>query len=472
MDGNRNHKLRNYLLVVVSLLIIIRLLFVGMLPLLDKTESRYAEIARLMSDSGEWVVLQIEYGIPFWAKPPLSTWLSAVSFKVFGVSEWASRLPSFLTQLLLLVWLGAMSGVKKRSVLIPAFVLLSTPEFLIHTGVVSTDTSLAACIALAMIAFWKAMQEETRNYWKYLFFVGLGLGLLAKGPIVLILTLPPIFVWLVWHRVSLKTVLAKSGWQLGIPLMFIISLPWYILAERRSPGFLDYFIAGEHFRRFFDTSWKGDLYGSIHVQPRGMIWLFLLLFAFPWIQVVLFQLWKKRKTIFGDKRTSFLIFWLFWTPLFFSMSTSILHTYTLPVMVPMALLIVHWWDELRSKRIIWITSAIFPVLLIFGSIAYLSAPQTAYYLNTDKYLLEQTANTEIPMVYWKQPSYSGQFYTGAPLQIAKTPKILNQWVEQYQKVYVRVSSRDVPHFLSFQKYEFVAVDSTIKAKLFLIDISE
>ena len=62
----------------LGLLIFIRAFFNGALPLMDKTEARYGEIARLMAETGEWVVLQIDYGIPFWAKPPLSTWASAL----------------------------------------------------------------------------------------------------------------------------------------------------------------------------------------------------------------------------------------------------------------------------------------------------------------------------------------------------------------------------------------------------------
>ena len=73
-----------------------RLATLGAYPLLDPTESRYAEIARKMLETGDWLVPQVDYGVPFWGKPPLSTWLSAVAMAVFGVNEFAARLPSFL----------------------------------------------------------------------------------------------------------------------------------------------------------------------------------------------------------------------------------------------------------------------------------------------------------------------------------------------------------------------------------------
>ena len=82
----------------------VRLATLGAYPLMDPTESRYAEIARKMLETGNWLMPQFDYGVPFWGKPPLSTWLSAAAMAVFGVNEFAARLPS----LLLLAGCGAL----------------------------------------------------------------------------------------------------------------------------------------------------------------------------------------------------------------------------------------------------------------------------------------------------------------------------------------------------------------------------
>ena len=97
-----------YLFISVLVIVIFRLILTAVIPLLDKTESRYGEIARIMHETKNWVVLQIDYGIPFWAKPPMSTWLSALSFETFGVSEMAVRFPSYLLALVLLLILGKL----------------------------------------------------------------------------------------------------------------------------------------------------------------------------------------------------------------------------------------------------------------------------------------------------------------------------------------------------------------------------
>ena len=85
----------------------------GGYPLFDNTESRYAEIARKMVETHIWVMPQYHYGVPFWAKPPLSTWSSAVTMEIFGINEFAVRLSSFIFSLGIF-WLVYISGDEKR----------------------------------------------------------------------------------------------------------------------------------------------------------------------------------------------------------------------------------------------------------------------------------------------------------------------------------------------------------------------
>jgi 4-amino-4-deoxy-L-arabinose transferase-like glycosyltransferase len=319
------------------------------------------------------------------------------------------------------------------------------PEFLIHTGVVSTDTALNFCVVIIMLSFWKAMENENKSFWNYLFFIGIGLGFLAKGPLILVLTGPPILAWIIIQKIKLKTVFTKLPWLVGIVLVLIIAVPWYIIAEERSPGFLDYFIVGEHFKRFLEPGWKGDLYGSGHSQPKGMIWVFLFIFTFPWFQIVLIKLWKNKKTILNNKWISYLVFWLIWTPLFFTMSTNILHTYILPVTIPIALLAVYYWDSYTNKKVILGLGSIFPILAIVAFIGISFTNRVDYYANSDKYLLQHqlvnSKNKTIPIFYWKKKSYSGQFYSKGKAKDVKNEKELDSVTSIYPEIYFLITNK-------------------------------
>ncbi len=462
-----------YLFISVMVLVLFRFILTRAIPLLDKTEARYAEIARLMYETKDWVVLQIDYGIPFWAKPPLSTWLSALSFEVFGVNEIAARLPSFIMGIGIIILVGNVVKKSGTSFYLSGFILLTMPEFLIHTGVVSTDSALGFSIILIMLSFWKAMSSDKRSFWNYLFFIAIGLGLLAKGPIVLILTTPPIFTWCLLRKGRFKEVFLKLPWALGILITCLIAIPWYVLVEQRSPGFIDYFIVGEHIKRFIEPGWHGDLYGGPKSQALGMIWVFLLIFTFPWIQVVLYLIWKERQTIFKNKWVSYLVLWLFWTPLFFTFSKNILHTYIVPVTVPIALLMVYWWKDYQKKTLLLSISSIFPLLAIIAFFGFFLNGTLDKYADSDKYLLyDQSIHTtekKIPIYYWKQKSYSGQFYSAGRAKIIQTPKALDSVMQLHNKLFFVVLNKNKEEISGVFNERLTFLESNYKTSIFLYE---
>jgi 4-amino-4-deoxy-L-arabinose transferase-like glycosyltransferase len=286
-----------------------------------------------------------------------------------------------------------------------------------------------------MLSFWKSIQKEASTAWGYLFFSGLGLGLLAKGPIIGVLTLPPILIWCLIQN-NLISSLKKAPWVLGSFLIILIALPWYFLAEAASPGFLDYFIIGEHFNRYFNSGWVGDKYGFAKQQPFGIIWGFLLIFCLPWSLIFIQTLWGNFKKLKTDSWALFLLTWIVWTPFFFTTSKSLIHPYILPVTIPMALWIHHYWFEIKARIIFLKIGVTIPLILLVIYLSGFANPLLEN--NTDKYLVSDAKNKTIYTLDSK--SYSSQFYTKGNIKKVNS-LILDKLIIQPQDFYIIINHK-------------------------------
>ncbi len=345
---------RRALLLLLLAVVALRLATLGAYPLLDPTESRYAEIARKMLETGAWLVPQVDYGVPFWGKPPLSTWMSAATMAMFGVNEFAARLPSFV----LLAGCGALAyrlaalraGADAALWTLAAFA--TTGLVFISAGAVMTDPALAFATTLSMVGFWVALHggESARRAAGFAFFIGLAAGLLAKGPIAVVLTLLPVGAWTLWTR-QWRLVWTRMPWVAGTLLTIALAVPWYWAAERASPGFLDYFLVGEHWKRFVEPGWQGDLYGQAHARPRGTIWVWWFAAALPWSPMAIGWLVRTvarrgddARRLVRDPWCAYLLLWTVAPMLFFTVSGNVLPTYVLPGMPAFALLLCEFWQ--------------------------------------------------------------------------------------------------------------------------------
>jgi 4-amino-4-deoxy-L-arabinose transferase-like glycosyltransferase len=419
---------------VFGVILLIRLVTLGLYPLMDTTESRYAKIALEMVVTNNWITPQLEPGVPFWGKPPLSTWATAIAFKIFGVSEFSARLSSFLFALLTLWLVYFLANFLKGGMfaLRCLVILASTWPFFIFAGGVMTDPAFSVTVTLAMVSFILAMHHrkdgEPSLIWGYLFFVGAGLSVLAKGPAGLILIGFPIVVWVVWTK-KIKDLFRSLPWIGGIGILLLVILPWYVMAEIKTPGFIDYFIVGENFKRFFVHGWKGDLYGRMHSQPLGMIWLFIIGGSVPWLSIWIGSLIKTATRnhvvalITQDSRILFLILWFMSLPVFFTVSKHILITYMLPVMPAFAILTAYYIEMYRSTenrlslpwfvrlRTIVSFALYMPVIFFFLVLFYSPAiGQAKSHKAVATYFkaLDKDANSKL--IYLDKRPYSADFY--------------------------------------------------------------
>ncbi|MDP8244382.1 MAG: glycosyltransferase family 39 protein [Candidatus Hinthialibacter antarcticus] len=348
--------------IVVSIfcfLIIARLYLIIDLPLFHPSEGRYAEVSRNMVSENDWVTPQIEVGTPFWGKPPLLFWLNAMSISVFGATIFSTRLPSFLLCVLAVLLTFKLGELLKGRLfgVYCSIVLSTTALFFMMSGAVLTDIPLVFSITFSLVSFAFAMQSQAkglRNVWAYCFFAGIGLSVLSKGLIGIVFIILPVFVGVVLSS-EWRNAIKRFPLVTGFLLTSLIAVPWHVMAEFRTPGFLDYYFVGEHFKRFFVAGWEGDLYGSGHKRARGTILVYALIDTMPWSILFIAALaWLRMKgmkffQVFNDIWSWYLLAW-FITPLvFFCFARNIVFTYALPSLPPFAILAV-WVFHLVLRK--------------------------------------------------------------------------------------------------------------------------
>ena len=416
---------RKWLLGLLLLALAVRVATLGAYPLMDNTEARYAEIARKIVETGEWVTPQFKYGVAFWSKPPLSMWMTAVSYLAFGISEFSARLAA-LVACLPVAWMTYRLAAVRNGTdegLRATVVLVTTPLFFVCAGAVMTDPALVFGTALSMAGFWFAMtlRGVAARAWGYAFFVGLAVGLLAKGPVAAVLTFAPVGLWALWKG-TIRNVWQRLPWISGLLLTIALSAPWYVLAEQRTPGFLDYFMIGEHWKRYTESGWKGDMFGTAHKQTRGIIWPMALLFTLPWSALWLIQFKSLRIAAArrgpapsDDGWVAYLWLWMITPLVFFTFAGNILFTYFLPGLPAFALLVARRWSELdfpsrreTMMRYSGLDTPLVIALLVLFVLPSL-APVHSHRALVAEYHAQRTSDRE-QLLYLHEVPQSAEFY--------------------------------------------------------------
>ena len=342
-------------------------------------EPRYAWIARDMAESGDWVTPRL-YGKPWFEKPVLYYWGAAASFKLFGVSEAAARLPSALSTLmatLALSWLAwrIYGGETARWLLL----LLPTSAGMIgfsHAAATDMPFSGMLCVAMVCAAVVlrldraEAQPEPARTPWMVLVLFGffLGAAVLAKGPAAMVLSGGGVFFW------ALLTKRWRDAFRLfhpaAIATFLVTALPWYVLCARRNSEFLQVFIIEHNFKRYLTPEFQ-------HIQPFWFYVPVLLVAFLPWTVLLLSSSVRGavhlRQTRSAREGTVFLLCWAVFCVLFFTISRSKLPGYVLPAIPPIGLLMAKQMGSLVRKEVhsfSWHTIGVGLTLVCIGVAAF------------------------------------------------------------------------------------------------------
>ncbi|MDQ6663090.1 MAG: glycosyltransferase family 39 protein [Acidobacteriota bacterium] len=290
---------RGELIVVLFAVAIFLTSIISPPSLMDDVDAVQAQIARNMLQSGDWVTARLD-GVAYLEKSPLKYWMIAVCFRIFGVHDWAARIPIALSAILL-CWITTRFtswAIGPKAGFHAGLSLATCVGLFLFTRVLIPDVVLTLTITVAMWAFLRALdpeldaEEKGARPWALLFWASMAAGLLLKG---LIATVFPIATGLIY---VLLTRQPRRAWKRltplsGILVFLAIAAPWHVLATIRNPPYLDFtmhseagsyrgffwfYFMNEHVLRFLNLRYPRD-YNTV---PRLYFWLFHLLWLFPW----------------------------------------------------------------------------------------------------------------------------------------------------------------------------------------------
>lgn len=337
----------------------------GFRPLLNPDEGRYAEIAREMWVSGDWVTPRLN-GIKYFEKPPLQYWMTAIAYQMFGLNEFAAR---FWTGLcgaagMLLAGFTGMRLFGRSAGVMAAVITASSLLYLVIGHLNTLDMSLSFFLQLTVCSFLIAQRSTpgsaSERNWMLLAWAGAALAFLSKGLVALVL---PSLTLLAYTALTRE----YSAWKRlhllkGLLLFLLLTLPWLVAAARSNPEFLRFFFLHEQFERFLVDSHDRD----------GPWWYFLPLFALgtlPWTLVALRQLipaWRLDAQVDGLQTRRFLMLWVAVVIGFFSFSHSKLAPYIVPVIPMFAIALGEIFTRLSARALRMHLLVIGSVLALLG----------------------------------------------------------------------------------------------------------
>ena len=333
----------------------------GSIGLLDKTEPMFAEAARQMVITGDWIT-------PYWNqevrfdKPPLTYWLIGLSFKIFGINEWGARIPSALAAILVivLVFYTLKNFAYPKSSWLAAWIgsgIIALNPFWIAWGRTSvSDIFLSSSISISLFSFFLGYAQSenspiflglsTKKWWYLGYWVFMSLGILAKGPVALVLPGIIVVVFLIYVK-QLVQVIKEIPWVYGLLSFMIISIPWFIMiTTAHGQEYINTFFGLHNIQRFTTVVSRhpGPWYYYIVVITVGLL---------PWsaylpLALTELKFWKRYEVVHSSRSSQLGIFCLCWFSvifLFFSASATKLISYILPSIPALAVIVTLFWNR-------------------------------------------------------------------------------------------------------------------------------
>ncbi len=315
-------------------------LFLNSYGLIDPDEPRYATTAKNMIINGEYVVPEFNGHIRI-NKPPLTYWLIVISYKVFGINEFAARLPqAFLGFLLGIILFQFLKGNFSEDYrIIPPAVLYSTPFFIFFSRLCNTDMILNFFFSMSLLSFFSYYKKHNKSF-LIIFLISYFFSNLTKGPVAFLVPLI-ILIFLIFEK-NFK--LLKKISLIFIIILFSLSpLIWLIIVGVKTGDInsLKTLLFNETLGRIFK--------GYAHKEPFYFYLIYFPLIFLPWSIFFLLKIYNIKK-IFNNKFLKFNVIWFFTVFIFFSISKSKLLSYILPLSVPFSIICAEIFKDFNFSK--------------------------------------------------------------------------------------------------------------------------
>jgi len=314
------------------------ILLLGARPLNVPDEGRYTEVAREMMLSGDYVTPRVN-GVVFLDKPPLYYWLSSLSLRAFGVHEWSARFVSALFGIFgcVVTFLVARRAFGMRAAWLAMGVMASSPLYFLSSQYADMNLTVAVLISSSLGFFllgtFHPPGDARRRHLMWLAYLCAAFATLTKGLIGIVFPMAIIGLWILLRR-DWK-LLTRMYLGSGMAIYLVVTIPWFVLAQRANPDFLHFFFVYQHFTRFSGTGFNNP----------NPVWFYLpviLIGMFPWTFAVgqaaaraIGLVWRSPQQ---EAAALFLVIWMLFVLAFFSIPQSKVVGYILPVVPPLAML--------------------------------------------------------------------------------------------------------------------------------------
>ena len=306
--------------------------------LIRPDEGRYAEIAREMAVTGDWITPRLN-GIKYFEKPPLQYWATAAAFRAFGPHEWTARLWPALTGFLGIL-LIAFTGLRLYGAtagLYAGLVVAGSAGYIVIGHLNTLDMGLTlfmtGTLSGLLLAHRPGASDAEERRWMLVAWASAALAVLSKGLIGIVLPAGVAAIYILIERDF--RLLRRAHWTAGSLLFLAVAAPWFVLVQLANPEFARFFFVHEHFQRFLTTVAR-------RIEPWWYFVPILVVLVTPWLTLLpqaLTSAWRKQGSDISFQPSRFLLIWTVFIFVFFSASHSKLASYILPILPALALLI-------------------------------------------------------------------------------------------------------------------------------------